>query len=138
MWSTDCQGWVGGGRLKGRSKSPFLFIYFFLTICDPMDYSPPASSVHGDSPGKNTGVGCHFLLQGIFPSQGLDPGLLHCRQIIYCLSHQGSSFRHQIIIKYLLSARHCAGFWDCHGESDSPSLKSPQFHKDEKQERGTA
>ena len=48
------------------------------------------SSVHGDSPGKNTGAGCHDLLQGIFPTQGLDPGLLHCRRIIYHLSHQGS------------------------------------------------
>ena len=35
------------------------------------------------SPGKNTGVSCHFLLQGIFPTQGLNPGLLHCRQILY-------------------------------------------------------
>ena len=43
-----------------------------------------------DSPGKNTGVGCHFLLQGIFLTQGLNPGLLHCRQILHCLSHQGS------------------------------------------------
>ena len=43
-----------------------------------------------DSPDKNTGVRCHFLLQGIFPSQGLNLGLLHCRQILYCLSHQGS------------------------------------------------
>ena len=34
------------------------------TPCDPMDYSSPGSPVHGDSPGKNTGVGCHFLLQG--------------------------------------------------------------------------
>ena len=33
------------------------------TLCGPMDCSPPGSSVHGDSPGKNTGVGCHFLLQ---------------------------------------------------------------------------
>ena len=41
-------------------------------------------------PGKNTGVGCHFLLQGIFPTQGLNPGLLHCRQMLYHLSHQGS------------------------------------------------
>ena len=41
-----------------------------LTLCDPMDYSPPGSSVRGDSPGKNTGVGCHALLQGIFPTQG--------------------------------------------------------------------
>jgi len=53
-----------------------------------MDYSPPGSSVHGYSPGKNTGVGCHVLLQGIFATQGLNPGLLHCRQILYYLSHQ--------------------------------------------------
>ena len=41
-------------------------------------------------PGKNTGVSCHFLLQGIFPTQGSNPGLLHCRQIPYQLSCQGS------------------------------------------------
>ena len=52
--------------------------------------SLPGSSVHGDSPGKNTGVGCHALLQGIFPTQGSNPGLSHCRQILYQLSHQGS------------------------------------------------
>ena len=56
-----------------------------------MDYSPPDSSDHEmDSPGKNTGVGCHFLLQEIFPTQGLNLGLPHCRQTLYCLSHQGS------------------------------------------------
>ena len=60
------------------------------TLCNPMDYSPPGSSVHGDSPGKNTGVGCHSLLQGIFPTQGLNPGLPHGRGILYQLSHQGS------------------------------------------------
>ena len=43
-----------------------------------------------DSPGKNTGVGCHSLLQGIFLTQGSKPGFLHCRQILYCLSHLGS------------------------------------------------
>ena len=52
--------------------------------------SPPGSSVHGDSPGKNTGVGCHAPLQGIFPTQGSNPGLPHCWQILYHLSHQGS------------------------------------------------
>ena len=41
-----------------------------------------------DSPGKNTGVGCHVFFQGIFPTQGLNPDLLHCRQILYHLSHQ--------------------------------------------------
>ena len=55
-----------------------------------MKCSPPGSSVHGDSPGKNTGVSCHALLQEIFPIQGSNPGLLHCRWILYCLSHQGS------------------------------------------------
>ena len=48
-----------------------------LTLCDSIDCSPPGSSVHGDSPGKNTGVGCNALLQGIFPAQGLNLCLLH-------------------------------------------------------------
>ena len=55
-----------------------------------MDCSLPGSSVHGIFPGKNTGVGCHFLLQEIFPTQGLNPGVLHYRQTLYHLSHQGS------------------------------------------------
>ena len=42
-------------------------------------------------PGKDTGVGCHSLLQGIFPTQGLNPGHLHCRRILYRPSHQGTS-----------------------------------------------
>ena len=42
-----------------------------------------------DSPGKNTGVACHALLQGIFPTQGSNPGLPHCRQILYHLSRPG-------------------------------------------------
>ena len=62
-----------------------------LTLWEPIDYSLPGSSVHGDSPGKNTGVSFHALLQGIFPrSQGLNPGLPHCRPILYHLSYQGS------------------------------------------------
>ena len=51
------------------------------TFCDPMDYSSPGSSVW-DFPGKNIGVSCHFLLQGIFPTQGLNHLLLG-RQILY-------------------------------------------------------
>ena len=54
-----------------------------------MDCSPPGSSVHGDSPGKNTEVGFHALLQGIFPTQGSNPVFPHCKQILYHLSHQG-------------------------------------------------
>ena len=60
------------------------------TLCDPLDCNLPGSSVHGDSPGKNTRVGCHALLQGIFPTQGLNSGLSHCRWILYYLSYQGS------------------------------------------------
>ena len=56
----------------------------------PMDYSSPGSSVHGDSPGKNTGVGCHALFQRIFPTQGSNPSLPHCRQILHHLSYQWS------------------------------------------------
>ena len=47
-----------------------------LTLCDPMDCSPPGSSVHGDFPGKNTGVSCHTLRQRIFLTQGLNTCLL--------------------------------------------------------------
>ena len=61
-----------------------------LTLYNLMDSSPPGSSDPWDSPGKNTGEGCHALLQGIFPTLGLNTVLLHCRQILYQLSHQGS------------------------------------------------
>ena len=50
--------------------------------------SPPGFPVDGDSPGKNTGVSCHALLQGIFPTQGSNPGSQHCKWILYGLSHQ--------------------------------------------------
>ena len=59
-----------------------------LTLCNSMDYSPPGSPVHG-SPGKNTRVGSHSLHQGIFPIQRSNLGVLHCKQILYHLSHQG-------------------------------------------------
>ena len=55
------------------------------TLCYPMDFSSP-----WNSPGQNTGVNSLSLLQGFFPTHGLDPGLLHCRRILYQLSHQGS------------------------------------------------
>ena len=60
------------------------------TVWDLRDCSLPGSSVHGDSPAKNTGVDCHTLLQRIFPTQRSNPGLLNCRRILYRLSHQGS------------------------------------------------
>ena len=92
-------------KLKGAGHSPFKalgkksaqfldFIFDFiavqcavlrwvtqlcLTLCDIMDCSPPGSSVHEDSPGKNSGIGCNALLQWIFRTQGLNPDLPHCR-----------------------------------------------------------
>ena len=54
------------------------------TLCDPMDYSP------WNSPGQNTGVSSLFLLQGIFLTHGSNPGLPHCRWVLYQLSQKGS------------------------------------------------
>ena len=105
--------WRGLSRPRIKSTSPALAGRFFITeppgkphfccvcvcvlvaqlcptLCHPIDCSPPGSSVHADSPGKNTGVGCHALLQGIFMTQGPNPGLLHCRKILHHLSHQGN------------------------------------------------
>ena len=55
-------------KYEGAEIMLYLVAQSCLTLCDPMDCSPSDSSVHGDSPGKNTGVGCHALLQGIFPT----------------------------------------------------------------------
>ena len=61
-----------GSRESGTFayKIVCLITPLYPTLCDPVDCCPPDSSVHGDSPSKNTGVGCHALLQGIFPTQG--------------------------------------------------------------------
>ena len=77
-----------------------------LTLCDPMEPLGP-----WDFLGKNTGVGCCFLLQGIFPTQGSNPDLLHCRQILYHLSHPAQcstvlrpSTVEEVLNKYLLNS----------------------------------
>ena len=67
---------------------------------DPVDCSLPGPSVHGDSPGKNTGVGCHALLQGLFPTQGSNPGLPHCRRILHLSEPPGKPL---IQYKFILS-----------------------------------
>ena len=88
-------------KLKKVEKTTRSFRYVLclvaqscMTLCNCRGCSPPGSSVHGDSPGKSTGVGC--LLQGIFPTQRSNPGLLHCRQILYRLSHQEAPSWHSI------------------------------------------
>ena len=62
------------------------------SLCDPMDCSLPVSSVHGILQARILEWFPHFLLQGIFPIQGSNPRLLHCGQILYRLSHQGSQY----------------------------------------------
>ena len=71
--------WQGGSLLAPSVQSSSV-TQSCSTLCDPVDCGPPGSSVHGDSPGKNTRVSCHALLQGIFPTQGSNLGLL-------CLLH---------------------------------------------------
>ena len=98
--------WEGGHKHLARVLR--LVTQSRLNLCDPIDCSPAGSSVRGDSPGKNTGVGCHALLQGIFPIQGSNPGLPHYRQILHCLSHQGNPTTIDIPTqkKYSLSSRY--------------------------------
>ena len=63
--------------IKGYCKSETVSPSVQLALCNPMDCNLPDSSVHGIFPGKNTRVGCHILLQGNFPTQGSNLGLLH-------------------------------------------------------------
>ena len=86
--SVDIRGFIHGEMLGWAVLC--LVAQSCPTVCDPMDCIPPGFSVHGDSPGKNTGVSCYALFQGIFPTRGSNTGLLHCRWILYCLSHHGS------------------------------------------------
>ena len=80
----------GGSYIQHNDSVQCLVTQLCLTLSNPMDCSPPGSSVHGDSPGKNTVVGCHTLLQGIFPTQWSNTGLPHCGHTLYCLSYHGS------------------------------------------------
>ena len=76
-------------RVAGSSQS--LVSCSVISDClQPHGLQPVRLLSPWDFLGKNTGVDCHFLLQGIFLSQGSNPGLQHCRQILYCLSYQGS------------------------------------------------
>ena len=74
-------------RLKMKVK--VLVTQSCPALCDAMDSILPRSLSIGFS-SKNTGVGCHFFLQRIFPTQRSNSGLPHCGQILYHLSHQGS------------------------------------------------
>ena len=104
-----CHLWLNGLRFSLNKLIVFECLYVLCSIvlclvgqtcsslCNPMDHSPLGSSVHGVSPGKNTGVDCHALLEGIFPNQGQNPGLLHCRWIITLITFFLSSFFYNIV-----------------------------------------
>ena len=73
------EGWIWTS-LQACMITPFSRVQLFATLWTVARQA----SLSRDSSGKNTGVGCHALLQGIFLTQGSNPGLLHCRQILYC------------------------------------------------------
>ena len=99
--TTLCVRWVSSGQKNCRelvvsiqvdTRAPCSVLSHCsrVRLCDHMDCGPPGPSVHGDSPGKSTGVGCHALLQGIFLTQESNRGLLHCRRILFQLSYPES------------------------------------------------
>ena len=78
-----------------------MLIQLCLTLCDPKDCSPDRLLCPWNSPGKNTGVGCHFLLQGIFPIQGSNPHLLHWQVGSLPHHHLGSPLYESLTILLL-------------------------------------
>ena len=104
MHETSAQGWCTGktqrdgvGRDVGKGSGWGIYVNPWLihvnvwqkTIqyCKVISLQPV--KINGGKK-KDIGMSCHALCQGIFPTQGLNPDLLHCRWILYCLSHQGS------------------------------------------------
>ena len=96
QWSgSSGEEWVTRWKTQYRhSNFPRILVVFVAkscpTLCDPTDSSPARLLCLWDFPGKNTGVGCRFLLQGLFLAQGSNPSLLHYRRILYHLSRQRS------------------------------------------------
>ena len=90
-------------------------------FCDTMDCSPPGTSVHGDSPDKNTGVGCHaILLQGTFPTQGSNQGLQHCRWTLL-------SEPPRRVLETIKSIQGQGGPWEGVSLMSCPSLDLPNY-----------
>ena len=93
LWTTQALSWknmILVILVLISSFVPMVAVYSLAaklcpTLCDPMDCLCPLNS-----PGKNTGMGCYFLLQGIFLTQDSNLGLLHYRQILYQLSYEGN------------------------------------------------
>ena len=92
---------MGSQRVRHDQCGPLNILYYYNSESDRCSVMSNSFQSHElqltrllcpwNSPGKKAGVGCHSLFQGIFLTKGLTPGLLHCGQILYCLSHQGST-----------------------------------------------
>ena len=108
---------ISRSRWVGLKQSPLWreVTQSCLTLCNPMDCSPAKPLYPWDFPGKNTGVGCHFVLQEIFLSQGLNPVLPHCGQNLYPLSHQGNPR----VLYWRKNPRFSARwkYWNCVGDN---------------------
>ena len=85
---TIIQLWPSLHRFKGCKKEKVLVVQLCLTLCNPMDYSPPGSSVHNSRTRYWSGL--PFSSPGDFPDPGIEHGLPRYRQILYNLSHEGS------------------------------------------------
>ena len=97
-WSWNWSLWPWMGPVSEWVKS-LSRVWLFVTPWTVAHHAPPSMGF----PGKSTGVDCHFLLQRIFPTQGLNPGFPHCRQALYHLSHQGNGFYGNVYISTLPS-----------------------------------
>ena len=98
IWIVECV-LQSHGMLKSKcgNLTKWKMLFYPQKVCVSRSVMPDSLRPHGlqstrflcpwDFLGKDTGVGCHFLLQGIFPTQGSNPGLLHCRQILYRLTY---------------------------------------------------
>ena len=96
MTTSDDQGqWLNWEEAPKHFPKPKLVSQVCMTPCDPIDGSPPGPSVHGILQARRREWVAIYSSRGIFPTQGSNPGLLHCRQILYHLSHQASPNLHQ-------------------------------------------
>ena len=111
-----CSRFKGESDVESESVNPS----FVPNSLQPHGLYPARFLCPWDSPGKNTGVDCYSLLQGIFPTEGLNLGLLHCRRILYHLSYQGRnslllSRRADILIRlFLIQQEHVSARAETH------------------------
>ena len=106
---------AGGFITTEPLRKPQLFVQLHVSESESHSVMSDSLQPHGlyspwNYPGQNTGVCSHSLLQGIFPTQGSNPGLLNCRQILYQLSHKGSptTCKHAHNISLYLKSQFCS------------------------------